>query len=432
MKIKALHIGSYRHLQNVHFDFTYPEGHAEAGKPLKKNCLIGQSATGKTSVLELVRNSLSRLKTTEVIGGKYLASYYLDFNGRLEFLYDDLLQKDNFLQLKNDTIKKNSQEFPVMQGSGGGSVGKFLTDGLKLAYLSAEIISKDAVNIFNQNPLNILEELATEKYARLQEKFNGDNYVYEFGQEVNLAVWFSLLYKVLDYRKRFTQLASELINKGAIGDFAKLSRQFEKWSASNENPLISFAHSFNPLLQKLNLEIDLISTEYSIPIKSKAKDEVIPVSSLSTGTKGLLLSMFPLHELDTTDAVILLDEPERSLFPDVQVELMSYYQRLAPDAQFIVATHSPFIAAAFEPEERFILYFDDAGKVGVRRGKSPIGDDPNDILRNDFKVDYYNDFGQRAYQDYLNLLSKLTQEKEPERKKELLAELTELGDKYNF
>jgi predicted ATPase len=135
----------------------------------------------------------------------------------------------------------------------------------------------------------------------------------------------------------------------------------------------------------------------------KNKVGVIPFTGLSTGTKGLLLSMFPLFELDTNEAVILMDEPERSLFPDVQIELFSYYQRLAPNAQFIVATHSPFIAAAFEPEERFVLYFDKEGNVAVRRGQSPIGDDPNDMLRNDFNVEYYNNFGKEAYQRYLDL-----------------------------
>ena len=159
---------------------------------------------------------------------------------------------------------------------------------------------------------------------------------------------------------------------------------------------------------------------------------MIPVAGLSTGTKGLLLCMFPLFELDTKDSIILLDEPERSLFPDLQIDLMSHYRNIAPDTQFIVATHSPFIAAAFEPEERFILYFNQEGKVSVRRGESPRGDDPNDILRNDFKVDYYNEFGQKAYHDYLELKRKVSQETIPEKKKELISELAELGDKYNF
>lgn len=36
------------------------------------------------------------------------------------------------------------------------------------------------------------------------------------------------------------------------------------------------------------------------------------------------------------------------------------------------------------------------GEVAVRRGESPVGDDPNDILRNDFNVEYYNDL-ERAH-----------------------------------
>lgn len=428
MKIKSLNIDSYRHLKNISFDFTYPKGHANAGKPLQKICIIGQSATGKTSVLELIKNTVTKLNSVEVINEKYFFHpFYLDFNVRLE-----LLQNDQFFQINEDTIIKNGQEFINSTGSNSGSIGKLYSDRIRLLYLSSELISKETVNIFNQNPLNILNELSTEKYSGLEKRLSSENYIFEFDQDVNREIWFALLYKVLDYRKRFMQMASELINKGAIGDLTKLNKKYSSWSATNVNPLILFANYLNPILKKLNLEVDLINTEYSIPIKSGNSEEIIPISSLSTGTKGLLLSMFPLFELNTNDSIILLDEPERSLFPDMQIDLINHYQKLAPDAQFIVATHSPFIAAAFEPEERFILYFDENGEVAVRRGKSPIGDDPNDILRNDFKVNYYNEFGKKAYRDYLELKMKVKQETEPKKKEELIVELAELGDKYNF
>ena len=71
MMIKSLNIDSYRHLQNINFDFTYPKGHANAGKPLSKICIIGQSATGKTSILELIRNTISKLSSVEVINSRY-------------------------------------------------------------------------------------------------------------------------------------------------------------------------------------------------------------------------------------------------------------------------------------------------------------------------------------------------------------------------
>lgn len=72
MKIRSLNIDSFRHLQNLKFDFTYPEGHIEAGTPLNKICIIGQSATGKTSVLELIKNSLSDLKEVEIVNGAFI------------------------------------------------------------------------------------------------------------------------------------------------------------------------------------------------------------------------------------------------------------------------------------------------------------------------------------------------------------------------
>lgn len=427
MNISKLNIDSYKHLQNINFDFTYPKGHPKAGEPLNKICIIGQSATGKTSILELIKNSISNLNELQINEENSLVkNAILEFDGQLELLlntYDILITTTN-ITIDDILFKYNPKSDSLLT--------KLINDNIKLLYLSTELISNEAIDVFNQNPLTFFNKIISDKFHEIKRKFADANYIYQLGQEINTELWFSLLHKILDYRKRFTQMASELINKGAIGDLTKLNKEYNKWSENNENPLVSFANYFNPILKKLNLEVDLINTEYSIPIKSGYNEETIPISNLSTGTKGLLLSMFPLYELDTTDSIILVDEPERSLFPDMQIDLISHYQNLAPNAQLIVATHSPFIAAAFEPEERFILYFDNDGKVAVRKGESPIGDDPNDILTNDFNVDYYNDFGKKAYKDYLDLKRKVTFETEPNKKKELVIELAELGDKYNF
>ncbi len=428
MKLKTLNIDSYRHLENISFDFTYPEGHAKCGQPLEKICIIGQSATGKTSILELIKDGILQLDSVDLYNIDYFFhDYKLKFKGYLEYI-----DKEYKLIVGENRININGKELRKVEGTGGGAVGKLIDDGLKLLYLSSEVISRDAIDVFSKNPVSIQNESSISKDSRLLTLEENANYIYEFGQDVNKKNWISLLSKILDYRKKFTQMASEIINKGAIADPNKLNKQYAKWSETNKNPLIPFADKFNPVLKKLNLEIDLVNTEYPIPVKSHSKDEVFPITGLSTGTKGLLLSMFPLFELDTSDAIILIDEPERSLFPDMQIDLMSHYQNFAPEAQIIVATHSPFIAAAFEPEERFILYFDESGNIAVRRGESPRGDDPNDMLRNDFNVDYYNDFGKQAYQQYLNLKIKAKQETKPEKKKELIIEMAALGDKYNF
>lgn len=185
-------------------------------------------------------------------------------------------------------------------------------------------------------------------------------------------------------------------------------------------------------MDKIQLEVDIVNTKNIIPLKHKITGENIPIKNISTGTKQLLLTALPLFKLDTRDSIILIDEPERSLYPDMQMDLMDFYKNLAPEAQFIIATHSPFIAASFEPDERFILYFDNEGKIAVRRGSSPIGDDPNDMLKNDFGVNYYNKHGEEAYQKYINLKQEVANETDPKRKKELLLETVKLGDTYNF
>ena len=177
-----------------------------------------------------------------------------------------------------------------------------------------------------------------------------------------------------------------------------------------------------------------LTHEFSIPIKNKRNDEIIPIQDTSTGTKQLITyHLLPLFKLDTKNSIILIDEPERSLYPDMQMDLMDYYKNLAPDAQFIVATHSPFIAASFEPDESFILYFDEEGKVAVRRGISPIGDDPNDMLKNDFGLEFLmNEKGIKAFERYRNLKKLLASENNEDEKDKLLEEILSLANAYKF
>ena len=77
-----------------------------------------------------------------------------------------------------------------------------------------------------------------------------------------------------------------------------------------------------------------------------------------------MLTAIPIFKLDTNNTIILIDEPERSLYPDIQKEIIDYYTNLAPTAQFFYATHFPIIASSFEPWEIVELKFDyDKGTV---------------------------------------------------------------------
>lgn len=429
MKISKLRIDQFRHLENLDFDFTYQSGERK-GQPLDKICFIGQSATGKTSLLDLIYEHVLNIVVLELIDNTYLAGLdnpIKNLNGEI-----NLTINNKILKLRNKEIVFDDKRFKFENR--GGSVTPLIPykEQKDIFYFKSNIISDKNIDVFTKNPIDLFEKYKDQTSVKIENILNQIPYSTIFSDEVDTRIWLSLLSEILEYRKKFNQKMSELIHKGLLANQKKLSSEFEKWQKENPNKLEEFSKKFNPILEKLNLEVDIIDTEYSIPIKNKKNDEIIPIQNTSTGTKGLLLSFLPLYKLDTSDSIILMDEPERSLFPDMQMDLMDYYKDLAPNAQFIVATHSPFIAASFEPDERFILYFDKEGKVAVRRGSSPIGDDPNDMLKNDFGVNYYNKHGEEAYQRYINLKQEVANETDPKRKKELLLETVKLGDTYNF
>jgi predicted ATP-dependent endonuclease of OLD family len=435
MKISKLHIDQFRHLENLDFDFTYQSGERK-GQPLDKICFIGQSATGKTGLLELINEQIMCALHINLLNGNtdsasVFSEYLPELNGEIELLFDKLK-----FSRKNEKFFFNNKSYNIKRQSGYGEE-LIPIKKEKIIYFKANLISDKNIEIFTKNPIDLFEKHSDATNVNLENLLdNLPPYVKLFNNDVGSKQWLLLLDEILEYRKNNYQKMSEIFNKGfhkgLTDDINKLRLEYAKWQTENPNKLEAFAEKFNPILEKLNLEVDLVNTEYSIPIKNKRNDEIIPIQNTSTGTKGLLLSFLPLFKLDTKDSIILIDEPERSLYPDMQMDLMEYYQNLAPEAQFIVATHSPFIAASFEQDERFILYFDEEGKVAVRRGTSPIGDDPNDMLKNDFRVNYYNKHGEEAYQKYITLKQEVANETDPKRKKELLLETVKLGDIYNF
>ncbi len=425
MRISKLHIDQFRHLENLTFDFTYQSGDRK-GQPLDKICFIGQSASGKTSLLELIFKELEALYNCDI-------GEYTDF-----FLPEhDFVKKCSFeINLKNKEIRINESELKIgnriyedaRKHMIGTSFTKHFVNQFKTYYFKSNLISEKNISIINQHPLELIEKFRSHSFNLKGNKNN----IATFSDEIDEYTWYILLHEILEYRKKFNQIATELIGKGVISDFKKFNTEIQNFQSQNPNPLEKISEKFDALLSKLNLEIETVNTEFSIPIKNKISDEVVLIQNASTGTQGLLLSFLPLFKLDTKDSIILIDEPERSLYPDMQMDIMEHYQSLAQDAQFIVATHSPFIAASFEPEERFILYFDEKGKVAVRRGTSPLGDDPNDILHNDFGINYINKYGQEKYNEYLDLKQKIYFEKDEKIKKEYSQKLEKLGEEYNF
>ncbi|RYC67449.1 AAA family ATPase [Spirosoma sordidisoli] len=443
MKITGIEIGDYRQFKNIKFDFTYPEGHPKEGQPLEKVCFIGQSGTGKTTLLKMLR----------------------EYSRYLVYGLNNLLENGSLYDLTEKEIPSGFlQNLAISSSFGNTSTKLTIPKDIKIKALSSWIEENKLVDeLKNTNKLSIYisDSVANEAEKLLMKEVEdkdpfgfintqkqideGRNKKKEeinrisklkgiwLGEGAPKSLWEYILSDINDYDLESKNIALKLIQNTDSFSTNKLIDDLKKWKSENINPRITLAEKcLNPLLHKFYLEVDTENASAPVVVKTRSGNTIVN-SILSTGTKQLVATALPLYRLDTKESTIFFDEPERSLFPDIQRGLIDYYTSLAPEAQFFFATHSPIIASAFEPCERFILHFDENGEVKCRNGVAPIGDDPNDILRKDFGMSpLVPDEGVDAYRKYLDLASRIKNEPDIQRRMELIAERAKLGNDYNF
>lgn len=108
----------------------------------------------------------------------------------------------------------------------------------------------------------------------------------------------------------------------------------------NRSPLEKLANEcLNSFFEKLNLRVKTnidFSDEKNykdIKIETLQGEELGNLEQiLSTGTKQVLLTAILLFSLKPKNAIILFDEPERSLYPDIQKDIIDFYTKLSPDS----------------------------------------------------------------------------------------------------
>ncbi len=360
MKITQINIKDYNQFQNLTLDLTYPKGHEKEDQALEKICFIGQSGTGKTSLLNVLRAMLTTPFLQTALSEKYqnsnmnhivITSYFKEVKSVTEIREG----KISFRDLKTDV-----------------NPTKFMED----FYLGKNILicfPAEIINNINQilaekspHPSSILKTVTEMK----QQKRAKPRSVFDFETDNVLEIWNEILQDINAYKIEELKYSQQITK--ALGINAQnADRAFEnykRWKQKNPNPIEQLAQQLNPILNKFSLAVktsfDFESIEdlKFIQIQSKGGTE-IPYSGWSTGTKQVILTMTPLFKLNTDESIILVDEPERSLYPDIQTEIINNYKSAAPRAQFFFATHSPIIASAFEPWEIVELKFNDQGTV---------------------------------------------------------------------
>ena len=172
------------------------------------------------------------------------------------------------------------------------------------------------------------------------------------------------------YQNAEASFRLKLTHQLEAGEQLDFIEELKKWKTNNRNPLeVIGKECLDPILKKFFLsvktKIDDFENRKFIQIQSDTTGEVIPYEKLSSGTRQIIYTAFPIYSLLEDNSILLIDEPENSLYPDIQKEIIEYYTSFDKDkkSQFFFATHSPIIASAFEPWEIVELKFDKKGNI---------------------------------------------------------------------
>ena len=345
MFLKSIHIKNYNQFENLELDLTYPKGHAKAGEPLEKICIIGDNGTGKTTILEILnyvyentlRNSINQQEIVLEVEGNPDAKIIC----RIENL-DDSTPLEDFKLIY----------FPV---------------GPNLSTISSQSAPKNNRNFF----INPFEKRTVYARSNSTEISNRSDSIFNLSDRETFKTWNLLkeniknsINKELAYRRGLLKGMSDQ-NEAEIDEVYK---KFKAYKKDNPNGYDDFAKFLNPLLKKfhlkLNTRINLDKFNEVEFLSLLAKDgTVVPIELWSTGVKHLIYTMLPLYAIRPTTGVVLFDEPENCLYPSTQRLQLNLYKSLCPDMQLIFATHSPVLASSFESWEVVELRFNENGKV---------------------------------------------------------------------
>ena len=338
----------------------------------KLTVLIGENGTGKTTILEIVYNMLT---------------------GNKNFFLDNI---DNFTYIELKYLIDNNENI--------------------LTYKKEE----NGINSYiNNNIIDIENDM-----------FKKQKVIY-FPTEVSFSDYHSEGPTKMDKLGVDVTLTSEKMSKD-FKQFLVNQRVLDLNDISNNKKayrIEKYKNIFNNFFtDKEFLEINLETFE---PVfKLKETGEIITTDKLSSGEKQIFYKGGSLLQYgDDKSLIVLIDEPEISMHPEWQQEILNFYISINPNCQFVFSTHSAQIVSCCRKKEiRLIKKID--GKLQIKNDIiETYGLDDEDLLFNIFDLKTVrNKDVQKKIEEYKQLYCKWNLSNEEKTRLEMIKrELKEMN-----
>ncbi len=453
MKLLSLRLINFKQFKDVSIDFT-----DRSGNVLSKICFIGRNGTGKSTLLKLLNAII-----------KEPFSISLD-----EFA---IRKEDKYVLIYS--ISLNGQIYHVLKKA-GDIVVAFTEQIEQIPGWDKYIIDTNYMQIFEEHKTSVPDIIELEKlYDSMikdqflqiyspAESFTNEYLKIEDAPETTLDDALALLDDFPFYHRVDNSTAKEFWNvliflnrerESKRADFENLEENLDKTKKQliaefdNNNPKIIDRLSilWNTILSKAGLEFDIANIKNPVQnddnlrafIKLKNSGRTIKYNELSTGIRNFIFRIGHICSLYFNRTIksgfLLVDEPENSLYPDFLLDLADIYSEAVIDSnnqnntQIFMATHSPLVAGQFEPAEKFVLDWDEEGFITLRKGQSPAGDDPNDVLKQDFGLsEVLGKKGIEMWEKFVGLKQQLQENKANNEKQKIIKEIVKIQELYKF
>lgn len=144
----------------------------------------------------------------------------------------------------------------------------------------------------------------------------------------------SIFRKVRSHREDIARRADDLRTAGE----ATMSLDWE-------DPLAPFKAAFRQLLAPKELA-DVNPQRQTLEFRVEGSQQILPVTSLSSGEREVVNIVFDFILLTPEDCIVIFDEPELHLHPELSYKLIQTLRTVGGRNQFIFCTHSPDIITA--------------------------------------------------------------------------------------
>ena len=289
MKIKELMIEGLFDEYDFHWNLNANTTH-------DVNILAGRNGSFKSTILDVIYTYIKEPQFRNK--DKYISNLNISFTDGYKFTY--FRKEDNFTLVSIDNVIKNDKPVPV-------TVHEYFAtkDDEELnSDIFEDLVLVDRIATFDRTANgNLLD-------SQLDKLVSGyGHYLYNLSVEITKTIQ-----------------KENNIDFNRLNEINKTKDLFVK--IIND----SFAHSGKKINEKSN-ELEFITS----------KEKTIGVKQLSSGEKQYLIIMLTVLLEVNKEYILLMDEPEISLNIEWQETLLENIEKLNPNCQIIMTTHSPGI-----------------------------------------------------------------------------------------